>query len=89
LLILDLWGVSFHAVVVFGLGKNLLFKSVLGHCVHDEKNELLKEATITNFRQYGGRGGRDWPYHKDPALARNKEDISEAGDEIDTSAFGV
>ena len=33
LLILDLWGVRFHAVVVFGLGKNLLFKSVLGHCV--------------------------------------------------------
>ena len=25
-------GISFHAVVVFGLGKNLLFKSVLGHC---------------------------------------------------------
>ena len=32
LLILDLWGISFHAVVVFGLGKDLLFKSVLGHC---------------------------------------------------------
>ena len=32
LLILDLWGISFHAVAVFGLGKNLLFKSVLGHC---------------------------------------------------------
>ena len=32
LLIVDLWGISFHAVVVFGLGKNLLFKSVLGHC---------------------------------------------------------
>ena len=32
LLILDLWGISFHAVVAFGLGKNLLFKSVLGHC---------------------------------------------------------
>ena len=27
LLILDLWGISFHAVVVFGLGKNLLPKS--------------------------------------------------------------
>ena len=32
LLILDLWGISFHAAVVFALGKNLLFKSVLGHC---------------------------------------------------------
>ena len=30
--ILDLWGISFHAVVVFGLGKNLLFKSILGLC---------------------------------------------------------
>ena len=25
-----LWGISFHAVKVFGLGKDLLFKSVLG-----------------------------------------------------------
>ena len=25
-------GVPFHPVVVIGLGKNLLFKSVLGHC---------------------------------------------------------
>ena len=25
-------GISFHAVVVFGLGKNLLFKFILGHC---------------------------------------------------------
>ena len=28
-----MWGISIHAVVVFGLGKDLLFKSVLGHCV--------------------------------------------------------
>ena len=32
LLILDLWGISFLVEVVFGLGKNLLFKSALGHC---------------------------------------------------------
>ena len=32
LLILDLWGIRFHSVIVFGLGKSLLFKSVLGHC---------------------------------------------------------
>ena len=32
LLILDLWGKGFHAVIVFGLGKNVLFNSVLGHC---------------------------------------------------------
>ena len=33
MLILDLWGISFHAVVVFGLVKDLSFKSVLGRCV--------------------------------------------------------
>ena len=27
-------GISFYAVVVFDLGKNHLFKSVLGHCVY-------------------------------------------------------
>ena len=29
LLILDLWGVSFHAAVVFGLGKDFFFESTL------------------------------------------------------------
>ena len=33
-------GVTFHPVVVIGLGKNLLFKSVLAHCGNREK--LLK-----------------------------------------------
>ena len=33
MLILDLWSISFHAVIVFGLGENLLFKSILGRCV--------------------------------------------------------
>ena len=57
---------------------------------YDEKNKLLKEATITNFRQYGGRGGRDWPYHKDPARLAPEEDVvTGAGDEVDTDAFGV
>ena len=32
MLILDLWGISFHAVVVFGLGRVISFKSVLGRC---------------------------------------------------------
>ena len=50
LLILDLWGISFHAVIVFGLGKNLLFKSVLGHC------ELL---LTTEFKEYQ----RKWHPH--------------------------
>ena len=32
MLILGLWGLSFHAVLVFGLGKNLLVKPILGRC---------------------------------------------------------
>ena len=32
-MILTPYGVPFHPVVVIGLGKNLLFKSVLAHCV--------------------------------------------------------
>jgi len=32
----DLWGISFHAVVVFGMDKDLLFKSVLGRCAHTQ-----------------------------------------------------
>ena len=32
MLILDLWGISFHPAVVVGLGNDLLFKSVLAHC---------------------------------------------------------
>ena len=33
-MILDLWGTGFHAVVVFGLGKNLLLNSILGRCAN-------------------------------------------------------
>ena len=40
LLILDLWGISLHAVVVFALGKNLLFKSVLAHCGFHAQNPI-------------------------------------------------
>ena len=29
MLILDLWGVSFHAAVVFGLGKDFLFEFII------------------------------------------------------------
>ena len=32
MIILDLWGIYFHTVVVLGLGKDFLFKSILGHC---------------------------------------------------------
>ena len=40
MLILDLWGINFHAVVVFGLGKDLLFQSVLGHCEQLDKTQV-------------------------------------------------
>ena len=49
LLILDLWGMRCHAVVVVGLGKNLLFKSVLGHCeIGDlfEMSQIWQEEAI-------------------------------------------
>ena len=40
MLILDLWDISFHAVVAFGLGENLLFKSVLGRCDYVDKMNM-------------------------------------------------
>ena len=45
LLILDLWGISFNAVVVVGLGKDLLFESVLGHCAY--------RRTLGSFENFG------------------------------------
>ena len=48
MLILDLWGISFHAVVVFALRKNLLFKSVLGHCVLS----VLEQKRLENHEIY-------------------------------------
>ena len=54
MLILDLWSISIHAVVVFGLGKNLLFKSALGHCAYHAVpspfDELVFCAQITYVR---------------------------------------
>ena len=52
LLILDIWGISFHAVVVFGLGKNLLFKSVLGHCEADWTTGLAVQVYMELGKQY-------------------------------------
>ena len=37
MLILDLLGIGFHAVVVFSLGKDFLFKSILGRCCESTK----------------------------------------------------
>ena len=46
LLILDLWGVSFLAAVVFGLGKDFLFKSTLGHC---ENLHMIDISSISHL----------------------------------------
>ena len=43
-----LMGISFHAAVVFGLGKDFLFKSALGHCYFKEKI-ILKKTLLTTF----------------------------------------
>ena len=45
MLILDLWGIGFHAVVVFGLGKEFSFKSILGRCdvFHQKTNGSEKK----------------------------------------------
>ena len=32
MVILDLWGISFHPAVVVGIGNDLLFNSILAHC---------------------------------------------------------
>ena len=32
MLILDLWDISFHLVVVVGLGNDLLFNFIVAHC---------------------------------------------------------
>ena len=53
MLILDLWGISFHTVVVFGLGKNLLFKSILGRCAVQEAFAKFFAVHISKV-----------PYHK-------------------------
>ena len=55
LLILDLWGISFHAVVVFGLGKNILFKSTLGHCADLHKSDLFGFYSRQTFQNLLGR----------------------------------
>ena len=47
MLILDLGGISFHAVVVFALGKNFLFKFALGHCAIGSKIQKKVCASIT------------------------------------------
>ena len=45
-------GISFHAVVVFGVGKNLLSKSVLGHCVWVNSGKLFFWCELLQTRYF-------------------------------------
>ena len=49
----DSLGVPFHPVVVIGLGKNLLFKSFLGHCnLGLGRNNITKKIVqVEQFKQ--------------------------------------
>ena len=38
-------GISFHAMVVFGLGKNILFKSMLGSCAPSNSPQSTSHET--------------------------------------------
>ena len=76
LLILDLWGISFYAVVVFGLGKNLLFKSVLGHCVQKGRSEDYKAVLDRN----GGSNGHTSEHNRSSTENRDHGNES-SGDE--------
>ena len=52
MVILDLWGIVFHAVVVFGLGKDFLFKSILGRC--ELHTSLLNFHSIAYYERSFG-----------------------------------
>ena len=47
MLILDLWCISFHAMVVFGPGKNILLNSIIGRCESNWHPELPKKDKIS------------------------------------------
>jgi hypothetical protein len=42
MVILDLWGISFHPAVVVGLGNDLLFNSILAHCEKVQAKKFKK-----------------------------------------------
>ena len=69
MLILDLWGISFHAVVVFGLGKSLLFKSILGRCVVRSHYESVKASWCVGLIDIGDIG---IPFSTQNAPAENQ-----------------
>ena len=65
LLILDLWpwGVSFHAVVVFDLGMNFLFKSALGQYNYVKITILLGIGVFGNDAQDTGIPADIWRFY--------------------------
>ena len=52
MLILELWVISFDAVVVFGLGKNFFFKSILGHSGGVTVEEFFTRIFLNVFEKY-------------------------------------
>ena len=61
MLILDPWGISFHPAVVVGLGNDLLFNSILGHCARGyvycfcqifQRLRLFKGVRLSTFLFY-------------------------------------
>ena len=54
-------GISIHAVAVFGLGKNLLFKSVLGRCVIRIQNYQHNSKIQTKSGLVHEWGFTTWP----------------------------
>ena len=55
---LDPWGIRFHAVIVFDLGKNLLSKSILGRCVRTQN--IIGNLIISKNLKYL----KGWPRRK-------------------------
>ena len=53
MLILDLWGISFHPVVVVGLGNDLLFNFIVGRCGEPARQIYLNcDSNLANWSDY-------------------------------------
>ncbi len=84
MLILDLWGISFHTVVVFGLGKNLLFKSIDGGATFDKLNTA--DNSIQFWTQEYVSGTTNWVK---AAANQNNSVVPKSGDKLAIEAeFG-
>ena len=52
MLILDLWGISFHPVVFVGLGNDLLFNFIVGHCGEIQNTLLIICDSLRSSSHY-------------------------------------